>query len=757
MKFGSIIYLTSLALLACACTDEIEPNKPAQPGDEVRLGVSLGQDSRTAYGTPGDNAFPVYWVDGDLIQVASPLCAVQKAQYKVNTNGSTTQNFASSLEKTEAAGLQWSDEPTANFFAVYPGENPLNIAGSSVSAQMNISSAQYSGLRPAEAGAASPASPYTLEADMDNAIMYAQTFDAKSGADVNLRFEPYATVLDIELNGPDANTANPVKNLYVQSVSLSAPSGTVISGSFQLLFGSDANSVPTLQNVSGSNTITVQTRRYSSATGTTGNNFQLNAGEKMNVRMFLIPNGGTVDANWKLSVQTSAGTFSRTLGDVTNGTLQPGKIHQIKLPKFSATEVWDYELNSWITSLPDYKNIYLSEVTLPGAWYATQSEYQGTSNSISTLYAAGVRAFGIETRSFTPRTGILSAFPSRTDTPTRVCVSGTGTGGVLGNGAYSNNLTGTQIVYISDIIDQIAGAISGDEYAVLVLSYADGGEGGHRALDYDNYLRLLAEEISTHALTASRAKIYQTPITPETTINDVLGKLVIKVNVDNRFTTYTDYQGMPALLSFTTNEWSNSTMNSSLVSQMSWSAWNSGMLKNLGTEVSSLDDNTLYWNYTNANRTSSGNTSVSGIPSMSNRQNSITTIIANSQTVYEASTHNMWFFVGAGGVIATQQSGGSTSATEFASTMNAWLLQQLQARLTAEVPAPLGIVMCNFINDTTYHGPEIVKAIIEMNGVFGLSHKDPTSGGGNQPSGQSNYASSSNIDPDNFNAFGPNQ
>lgn len=759
MKFGSIIYLTPLALLACACTDEIEPNKPAQPGDEVKFCVSLGDDSRTAYGTPGETAFPVYWIDGDLIQVASHTCSVPKAQYKVNTNGSTTQNYATSLEKTGAAGLQWGTATEADFYAIYPGQQAINLPNPTLAyAPLSISSTQYSGLRP---GATPINGSYILEADMDNAIMYAQTFGVKSGENVDLRFIPYSTVLDIELNGPDTNVADQAASLYVQSVTLTAPNNQVIAGTFDLMYGSSGNPTPSLNAVHCTNSITVLTRRYSDSTGTGGVSFQLAKGEKMNVRMFLIPNGGTVDANWKLSVQTSAGTFSRTLGDVTNGTLQPGKIHQIKMPKFSSKEQWTYKLDSWITSLPDYTNIYLSEVTLPGAWYATQEEYQGTSNNISTLYAAGVRAFGIETRCFTPRTGLTGAvFPSKTNTPTRVCVSGTGTGGTTSgdDGAYSNNLNGTRIVYISSVIDQIAEAISNDEYAVLVLSYADGGKGGHRALDYNNYLRLLAEEITSHTTEATRKKIYQTAVTPETTINDVLGKLVIKVNVDNRFTTYTGYQGMPALLSFTTNEWSTTTMNTSLVSQMSWSAWDSGMLKNLGTDVSSLPAQDLFWNYTNANRTSSGNTSVSGIPSMSNRQNSITTIIANSQTVYEASTHNMWFFVGAGGVIATQQSGGSTSATQFASTMNAWLLQQLQARLTAEVPAPLGIVMCNFINDATYHGPSIVKAIIEMNSVFGLSHKDPNAGsGGDQPSGQSNYASSSNIDPDNFNAFGPNQ
>lgn len=268
MKFGSIIHLTPLALLACACTDEIEPNKPAQPGDEVKFCVSLGDDSRTAYGTPGETAFPVYWVDGDLIQVASHNCSVPKAQYKLNTNGSTTQNYATSLEKTGAAGLQWGTATEADFYAIYPGEQAITLPNPTLAyAPLSISSTQYSGLRP---GATPINGSYILEADMDNAIMYAQTFGVKSGENVDLRFIPYSTVLDIELNGPDTNVADQAASLYVQSVTLTAPDNQVVAGTFNLMYGSSGNPTPSLNAVHGTNSITVLTRRYSDATGTGG-------------------------------------------------------------------------------------------------------------------------------------------------------------------------------------------------------------------------------------------------------------------------------------------------------------------------------------------------------------------------------------------------------------------------------------------------------------------------------------------------------
>ena len=71
--------------------------------------------------------------------------------------------------------------------------------------------------------------------------------------------------------------------------------------------------------------------------------------------------------------------------------------------------------------------------------------------------------------------------------------------------------------------------------------------------------------------------------------------------------------------------------------------------------------------------------------------------------------------------------------------MNAWLLDQLQIKIGDKVndkgvlapdPSPLGIVMFNQCNgdNATYHGADIIKAIIEMNSKFYLKHAG-TSGG----------------------------
>ena len=97
-----------------------------------------------------------------------------------------------------------------------------------------------------------------------------------------------------------------------------------------------------------------------------------------------------------------------------------------------------------------------------------------------------------------------------------------------------------------------------------------------------------------------------------------------------------------------------------------------------------------------------------------------------SKTIYDASTHNVWFYFNCGGTQAESSTSDSNlSPTAFATIMNKWLLERINAKTDA---SPLGIVMFNQCTSDTYKGPAIVKAIIEMNSKFYLKHAG-TSGG----------------------------
>ena len=73
--------------------------------------------------------------------------------------------------------------------------------------------------------------------------------------------------------------------------------------------------------------------------------------------------------------------------------------------------------------------------------------------------------------------------------------------------------------------------------------------------------------------------------------------------------------------------------------------------------------------------------------------------------------------------------------------MNAWLLNTINAKTD---PSPLGIVMFNQCTgaNATYHGEDIIKAIIEMNSKFYLKHAGvsggTSTGGAGTPTAQNN-------------------
>ena len=525
MKSRNILIASFAALfLASSCSDVMEPDEivKANPGDEVVFGAALPA-TKTVYGEETSTGFPIYWVDGDKVRVASPQCMSGRntAEYVVAVDGAT-QNYATSLTKTGDTGVQWGEAKTADFYSIYPASasTKLEVSGEGVTTTLHVDATQFASTT--DKGT----SYYAQPAEMGNVVMYAKTAGVESGKTVELHYTPFSTVLEFEINAPSEPVADKQTEITIQTLTLTAPTGTTIAGDFGFNF--DGPSI-TPASTGGSNTITMHfldNNQYTTVLSTTKTTLK--------AKMCLMPISGNL-AGWKIEVNTSAGTFSKNLTETDKDgkktDLIAGQVHKIKLPTLSyASQEWIYSTANWITSLPDYTKIYLSEISLPGAWYAGSTEgvsdgtgYQATS-SITDLWNAGVRAFAVECRSYTPRSGILGLGNLTNSSPTRIALSGTGTDK---NGAYTSPELGSS-TYISSIISSVASSIHSDEYGVLVLSYADGGDGGHRALDYQYFINGIAKEISESGAT----NIYSGTIDKNTTVNDVLGKLIIKVNVD---------------------------------------------------------------------------------------------------------------------------------------------------------------------------------------------------------------------------------
>lgn len=736
----------ALALMATGCSDDgINAGKnPAKTGDEVQFGLSLpGKGSRTVYGEETKTGFPIYWVNGDKVRVASPQCLSGRnsAEYAVAVEG-TTQNYATNMTHTGEYGVQWGNTATADFYSIYPSSasTSLTVEGNAVKTTLHVDATQFASTTD------NGTSYYAQPAEMGNVVMYAKKAGVTSGSTVELHYTPFSTVLEFEINASNEVVAGKQTEITIQSLTLTAPTGTTIAGDFGFTFPTGESTTPSIEAATGgSNTITMHfldNNQYTTVLSTTKTTLK--------AKMCLMPISGVESIlGWKIDVNTSAGTFSKTIKDTDltnkNTALAPGLVHKIKLPKLNyASQEWVYSLDSWIPTLPDYTNIYLSELSLPGAWYAGSTEgvsngtgYQAHSD-IATLWRAGVRAFAVECR--TNSEWISSGLFSGHWNPNYICISGSGrnTASIVDD-AYTN---GTNI---TTVLDGIKTALEShqDEYAVLVLSYADGGEGGHRAEDHAYFLQGVANALSSYT-----GIVYSGPITKNTTINDVKGKVIVKVNVDANLT-LGNYTAANALISYNPFllQISNETANFAhpYYSDLHWSEWADGY--RTCAQVSTLTGipeteaaSKFIWVFSSANRTQANTGTDTTIPKYENRQTALGKMMEFSKTVYDKSHHNVWFYFNCGGTQATSSTSKNPSPTEFAKTMNSWLLSTINAKTD---PSPLGIVMfnqCTGANET-YHGADIIKAIIEMNSKFYLKHAGVSSGstgGSTTPTAENN-------------------
>lgn len=700
-------------MMAYSCVEEPELNVEPKPGTEVQFGLSLGSgvETRTVYGNETETGFPIYWVNDDRVLVASPQCAngTNSAEYVVSV-ASENQNFAGDLTPTGANGVQWGTSDKADFYSIYPASgSSLQIVDGVVVATLSVAPTQYA--TTSESGQVLYAQPE----DMGNVMMYAYTPDVENGKTVNLMYKPFSTVIEFTLNAPENYTSLQEQNITVQSLTLTAK-GVNIAGDFYFDFPTDGT--PIVESISGSNSVTVhfvEDGVYSTVLSPEI--------RTLKAKMCLMPIDGVANlGGWEVKVETNAGTFTKSLPETT-GALAAGKVHKVILPELNyASKEWEYTLDNWIPTLPDYRNIYLTELSLPGAWYAGSPEaYQATDN-IATLWNAGVRAFSVECRSISENQG---AWYSPNYVPIDICISGTGASPLGVGDAYTDDGSTT---YISKLIADILTALSASntkypdtpEYAVLILSYADGGDSGHRDQDHNFFMKGIAATLD--GLTdEQKAMIYSSPITANTTVNDVIGKLIVKINVDKAIPVG-EYTSSNALISY--NPFYNQDGNTSgpYFSDLYWSSWSDNYKK----YTSNIGD--YSWCFSSANRTQV-NTGTNGtIPTYAARQAALKSMMDHSKTIYDASTHNVWFYFNCGGTQATSSTSSSPSPTTFAGTMNKWLLETIKAKTD---PSPLGLVIFNQCTgeNATYFGEDIIHEIIEMNSKFYLKHAgDSTTG-----------------------------
>lgn len=508
MKTKKYFIIPFLAFLACSCQDEEQGSIQPTPGQDVQFGASLEKTAtRTIYGDKANDAFPIYWVNGDEVIVCSPECAdeggVGSATYKVNVGENTTQNYATSLDKTGEIGVRWGDNTIGNFYSFYPASRAV-LGGDYKTMTVTMPTQQDNNIVGEET--AEGVKKIKVNPDMRACFMYAKQ-TANSGETVNLQYIPLSTAIRFTLEGPSSGEVG------VSYVRIYAPEGTVIDGSFTLDYSGTGK--PALSTVNGRNYVTMN-----AADPVTKEYLTLGPNESAELCAFLlIPKEMTITNDWYMLIGTTDGQiFKKSLGVLANSggnsTLVPGQVHYLpSLPKLEAGGAW--VPTNWMVNIQ--RNVYLSEISIPGSWNSLNSEYQ--TQSISQQYQKGVRAFHLDTRWKKP---VLVW-----EQPELAIANGGLSVGDDGD-RYMAALSGAPT--FDTALGQIVNNVKADEYMVVVCTFAQGSANYVYGTNTDGTNKVWIHKISEICNKYDGKIVDGSTLTPNTVVGDVLGKVIVIVN-----------------------------------------------------------------------------------------------------------------------------------------------------------------------------------------------------------------------------------
>lgn len=693
MKTKKYLMISALALLAYSCqTEEFGDTQPT-PGKEVQFGASLEQSTtRTIYGDETNNAFPINWINGDEVVIFSPDCAsnggVGSATYKVNVGeeNSGKQNYANSLDKTGDIGVRWGDNTTGSFYSIYPASSLYTKVSSDCKTVTLTMPAQQDNTFERTADGGIKAYP-----DMRACFMYAYTPNVTSGSTVDLKYKPISTAIRFKLQGPLNNDNGPVTINYVR---IYAPTSTYINGTYEFTDVTNGSGIPEPKR--GLNYVTMNVADKN------GSYLTLSAGESVELNAFLLTGKDiTIDSNWYIEVATSDGSvFTKHIiadGNATSEgmTLKPGMIHRLPdLPPLTASGEWDPA--NWMRNIQ--RNVYLSEISIPGSWYSLDQDYQSDIRTIDGQYNLGVRAFHFDTRWIAEKKGLI--FP--TYTPTALGVAGTADNYTPDEGRYlrsdDNPMT------FETALGQVVSNVKSDEYMVVMCTFAQG------SAIYGDWRK----EIS-NACDKYPGKIVEaSSLNENTVVGDVLGKVIVIVN------TYTPgevtnskcmFFNMSLLLD--ENEFKN---NPYYEKPLYWyNTTNSGItMYGTHAQATYVDRDGAY-----------DNDRQSYVPSLTERKTKLQNILTWSQNNYakrDNYVHNCWIYMGLGGYVPGQGLFGHDDY-EAVSTdpngLNTWMATKVENMYTNKSYYPIGIVLMNYVGSSyTSKDISLVQRILEMNSMY---------------------------------------
>ena len=734
MKKYSVYSLLALGVVALSgCQDEeiVKPVNPAVTGEEITFGSSLyDAETRTIYGDLNEEgtAYPVYWEDGDQISIYCPQSNnTQRVLYSVTPQdpnkqyeGSEGVLVSGDKSKSEAVtklyedkpGLQWGAEDVHEFSAFYPANKILSSEQGVIRAEIPVEQA------PVEwkiTDNENNGKTYTGIANTDYAFMWAYNVHKKSdGGDVALKFRPWVTILDVEINGPEDD-----KEVKMSSVQLRSLSGETLTGEFTVDFKAvedNPDFYPTYAAVDQGdavrNQITIQLYDNDQ-----GDFITLRKGDKIVVRFYLLPKDVNYDTSGEgrndLQIRVApfnSAVLTRTL-NAQNGTVHGGilahKVNKVILPPVSNAGP-----NDWMSSLDP--NIYVTELSLPGSKMSYQTEANGADVAYQNLTIKdqmdnGIRAFQIQTASInTHSIGWGDYYADASDQHLRACVAG----------QRQNNIPFSDIVKdIADGLKRAEGRGHNNEYAFILLtasldacdSYDPSSSWNDDVSGKEAWMEAIKTDLAAMAAEPDTYRLYTEEITPQTTIDDVKGHIIIKVNYndDDMANRLGETDQIPAMFAQWGVRSDISTpfteTNAYAINAMRW-----------GTSRDA-DSGQLQWFYHEA-------TTVGTEESEENKLGNIEDMWRRSIDYYNSNENqSMWFLNDLGGSYASSTGG------EYQEGVNNWTAKigpyatNLLQNRTED--ATLGIVLMNYADPSNEYSGNLIQTIINNNFNFQLRTK----------------------------------
>lgn len=731
-----MLFVATFALVSCVddVVDTPTTEVSAKVGDEVKFGVSL-PSSRTIYDGNvgmGSTTFPIYWVENDKVQIYSPQALEKrnKAEYKVVLPANVANpNYAEDLVITGDHGIQWGEGDKNNkytytdadgkehtvgghdFYSVYPSGNYEfdDDEGESDMLAKGVSVSDYQALSYVDGKFVHP---------MSNCLMTAVTpmdeVNYESGV-VNLSYKPASTVLWVKLSvDKQDQVMNPVESYTIQGIKLKATSD--IAGTFDLNLAENV-----VENYTGGKDV---------INVAFTNNYTIKRGDSIEFPIFLAPYDGLNLNGWTITVSTLDGDFTMkfTGDDSADLELVPGQVHMLTLPPLlKPTSEWD--VSKWMTYIP--RNVYLSEISIPGSWNSLNVDSQGSNPTIAAQYSNGVRAFHFDTR--WKRTGSYNNYTYEL---------GIAVGG-------DNSATGGDEQYMlkgatfAAALTQITNSAQADEYMVVICSFAQSSA-------QHNGPNGWIEAISS--ICSSNSVVYDAKqLTKDTLVGDVLGKVIVIINSEGELASVPSgskclFVNMPMTLS--SDDFSG-ILNDRI------GAINKGTAN---SSTATVSDISMYHTHAQLTKNQDGAYTGRGqngdrgyVPSKGQRMTEINNILNWSKNNYsnpENYGHDKWIYLGVGGYYGSYSSGiiGFGASWKEDTNAHSTIASDFNTHINSVVTAmdaegahyyPVGIVLMNNVNGDTYKNN--IKNILLLNNKYRLQY---------DPNKDVDYNPNSNVTPD---------